>query len=64
MARTEVSFRLNGQVAMVVGATGGIGEAVSLALTRAGAAIAVVDLDPEKVEALPPFGRPALEAAA
>lgn len=64
MARTEVSFRLNGQVAMVVGATGGIGEAVSLALTRAGAAVAVVDLDPEKVEALPPFGRPALEAAA
>lgn len=37
-------FRLDGKVAMVTGATGGIGRAASLAMAEAGATMAVVDL--------------------
>ena len=37
-------FRLDGQVAFVTGATGGLGAAIVIALARAGADIALADL--------------------
>jgi len=40
-------FDLTGQTAIVTGAATGIGEAIVRRLSRAGAAVAIVDLDPE-----------------
>ena len=48
---TEAStIRFDGRVAIVTGAAGGIGRAVSLALAQAGARVAVVDLSPQEGE--------------
>lgn len=51
-AQTVVSFRLDGQAALVTGAGGGLGGAVAKALASAGAAVAVADLSLESVEPL------------
>jgi NAD(P)-dependent dehydrogenase (short-subunit alcohol dehydrogenase family) len=45
------AFRLDGRVALVTGAGGGLGEGICLALADAGAAVACVDLTEEKAEA-------------
>lgn len=45
------SFRLDGQVALVTGASYGIGFAIATALAKAGAKIAFNDRDPEKIAA-------------
>ncbi len=45
------AFRLDGRVAVVTGGGGGLGEGICHALADAGAAVAVVDLDPAKAEA-------------
>ncbi|HEV8440145.1 MAG TPA: SDR family NAD(P)-dependent oxidoreductase [Methylomirabilota bacterium] len=46
------SDRLKGQVAIVTGACGGIGRATCLALAAEGATVSVVDVAPERVQAL------------
>jgi len=45
-------FRLDGRRALVTGGASGIGEATCRALTAAGAAVTVVDLDRERAESL------------
>jgi NAD(P)-dependent dehydrogenase (short-subunit alcohol dehydrogenase family) len=44
-------FRLDGKVALVVGAGSGIGEAAAIALTESGAVVACADINPEGAEA-------------
>jgi NAD(P)-dependent dehydrogenase (short-subunit alcohol dehydrogenase family) len=44
-------FRLDGRVALVTGAGGGLGEGICLALSAAGAAVACIDLTDEKASA-------------
>jgi NAD(P)-dependent dehydrogenase (short-subunit alcohol dehydrogenase family) len=44
-------FRLDGRVALVTGAGGGLGEGICLSLSAAGAAVACVDLTEEKAGA-------------
>jgi NAD(P)-dependent dehydrogenase (short-subunit alcohol dehydrogenase family) len=43
-----VKTRLSGRVALVTGATGGIGEAISRRLAEEGAMVVVTDLDPDR----------------
>jgi len=47
-----VSFEIDGSVALVTGAAGGIGRCISARLAAAGAALALVDLDQTGAEAL------------
>ncbi len=59
-------FRINGQVAVVTGATKGIGKVIAQALAEAGADIAVVSRNPDKgiEEAVLALGRRYLHYAA
>jgi len=41
---SEAMFRLDGKVALVTGAAGGLGTAISVALARSGADVAIADL--------------------
>src|SRR5262249_21526727 len=45
-------FRLDGRAALVTGGASGIGEATSRALTNAGAAVRIADIDRPRAEAL------------
>jgi NAD(P)-dependent dehydrogenase (short-subunit alcohol dehydrogenase family) len=45
-------MRLSGQVALVTGATGGIGEAITRRLAEEGARVVVTDIDNQRCEAL------------
>jgi len=47
-----VSFEIDGSVALVTGAAGGIGRCISARLAAAGAALALVDIDRDGAEAL------------
>jgi gluconate 5-dehydrogenase len=47
-----VSFEIEGSVALVTGAAGGIGRCISARLAAAGAALALVDIDQAGAEAL------------
>ena len=44
-------FRLDGKVALVTGGSQGIGKAISLALARAGATVAVTNIAAVQAEA-------------
>jgi NAD(P)-dependent dehydrogenase (short-subunit alcohol dehydrogenase family) len=48
---TLEAFRLDGRVAVVTGAGGGLGEGICLSLAAAGAAVACIDLAEERCEA-------------
>jgi len=48
MTTAKDKFRLDGKAAIVTGAGGGIGRAISVALARAGAAVAACDIDPAR----------------
>ncbi|MGQ9730758.1 MAG: SDR family NAD(P)-dependent oxidoreductase, partial [Candidatus Zipacnadales bacterium] len=50
MSYLDDMFGLRGKVAVVVGGGGVLGGAMSLALARAGARVAIVDLDLEKAQ--------------
>ena len=43
-------FRLDGRVAFVTGAGGGLGEGICTSLAAAGTAVACADIDPERAE--------------
>jgi len=45
-------FRLDGRVAFVTGAGGGLGDGICTSLAAAGAAVACVDIDPNRAEAI------------
>ena len=45
-------FRLDGRVAFVTGAGGGLGEGICTSLASAGAAVACAEVDPERAEAI------------
>ena len=47
-----MSFEIDGSVALVTGAAGGIGRCISARLAAAGAALALVDIDRDGAEAL------------
>jgi 3-oxoacyl-[acyl-carrier protein] reductase len=47
---TDFTVDLNGKAAIVTGAGAGVGRAIALALGRAGAAVVVNDLNPDRVQ--------------
>lgn len=49
---TNTSFNLTGRIALVTGATHGIGIAVTRGLALQGAKVCVSDIDDEKLEGL------------
>ncbi len=49
MADHEIDFGLDGRVAVVTGSAQGIGQAVAAAMAHAGAEVALVDLDEERL---------------
>ncbi len=52
LANVSASFRLDGRVAVVTGAGRGLGRAMALALAGAGGDLALVDVNPDDVEAV------------
>lgn len=48
---SDSPFALDGRVALVTGAGGGLGEGICASLSASGAAVACVDRDPDKAEA-------------
>jgi NAD(P)-dependent dehydrogenase (short-subunit alcohol dehydrogenase family) len=49
---TADPFRLDGRVAFVTGAGGGLGEGICTSLAAAGAAVACADIELERAEAI------------